>query len=325
MAVEGDVAVRVAGRPAPAESTAADGPTYGPVHLDVRDESRSLAFWRDLIGLQVLGRGDDTVRLGVADADLLVLHPGAVRPAARGHSGLYHLAIHLPSEAEFARVLGRLLTRQVPNSPTDHIMHWATYLDDPDGIGLELSFETLDRFGGYVGGSGRPMILDSDGRRRGGVEPLDLQEVFSHLPNRDLERALPAGTRIGHLHLHVGAIEPALAFYELVGFSANVNLWGFGMADMSAGGSFPHRLALNTWQGEGVSRPPAGTAGLRHSVVSLRSDAELTAAIVALEESGAAVTEASDGTVDGAVDGAMVADPSGNRTLLSAAPESGDR
>lgn len=300
-----DVELREAARPAPAQSTASDCATWGPVHLDVTDERRSLEFWNGVVGLQVLGRSEDVVRLGVDDAELLVLHPGASRPAGRGHSGLYHLAIHLPSEAEFARVLGRLLTRRYPNAPTDHIMHWATYLDDPDGIGLELSFETLDRFGSYVDGGGRPMVLDADGGIRGGVEPLDLHEVFSHLDDRDLERPLPAGTRIGHTHLHVAAIEPALDFYEAIGFTRNVNLWGLGMADMHAGGSFPHRLAVNVWQGAGAPQPPPGTAGLRHLVLELRSASALAAAAGRV------------GAGESTGDGVIVHDPAGNRTLLT--------
>lgn len=315
--------MREGSRPAPAQSTASDSVTWGPVHLDVTDERRSLEFWSGVVGLQELQRSADSVHLGVEDGVLLVLHPGASRPARRGHSGLYHLAIHLPSEAEFARVLGRLLTRRVPNAPTDHIMHWATYLDDPDGIGLELSFETLDRFGRYVDAGGGPMILDSEGRMRGAVEQLDIREVFSYLGERDVERPLPAGTRIGHVHLHVAAIEPALDFYEAVGFTRHINLAGFGMADMQAGGSFPHRLAVNIWQGAGAPQPPPGTAGLRHLVLRLPSDAGLAAATDRLGADGGATgggvlqQPAADAAAAAEEDGVMVRDPAGNRTLLT--------
>jgi catechol 2,3-dioxygenase len=313
-----DVELQAAARPAPAHCAASDFATWGPVHLDVTDERRSLEFWSSIVGLQVLGRAETAIRLGVDDAELVVLHPGASAPAARGHSGLYHLAIHLPSEAEFARALGRLLTRRFPNAPTDHIMHWATYLDDPDGIGLELSFETLDRFGGYVDGGGRPMVLDADGRVRGGVEPLDLNEVFSHLGDRNLERPLPAGTRIGHNHLHVAAIEPALDFYEAIGFSRNVNLWGIGMADLHAGGNFPHRLAVNVWQGAGAPQPPPGTAGLRHLVLQFRSESDATAAADRVGATGS--TPSASGEDATAL---MVHDPAGNRTLLTSIDHGG--
>jgi catechol 2,3-dioxygenase len=321
-----DVDVQVGSRPGPAQTTADDVVSWGPVHLDVTDERRSLEFWGGTIGLQVLGRSAGGVRLGVDDAELLVLHPGAIRPALRGHSGLYHLAIHLPSEAEFARVLGRLVKREVRNAPTDHIMHWATYLDDPDGIGLELSFETLDRFGRYGDPDGPLMLVDSEGRRRGPTEPLDLREVFSHLGDRDFEAPLPAGSRVGHVHLHVGAIAPALGFYEAVGFSLNVDFSQLGGADMHAGGGFPHRLAVNTWQGAGAPQPPPGTAGLRHLVLRLRSASALVAATERLTAGwGNAHADGSSAGVitspaDAADGGVMVRDPAGNRTLLALLP-----
>ncbi len=311
MTVDSDLVARPSTRPGPVLTTADDFATWGPVHLDVTDERRSVEFWQGLIGMQLLERTGDALTLGVDDAELLVLHPGAARPAARGYAGLYHLAIHLPSEGEFARVLGRLFVRRARHAPTDHVMHWATYLDDPDGIGLELTFETLDRFGSYRLGNGRPMVVDSDGRLRDGVAPLDLEEVLSYLPDRDLERPLPTGTRIGHLHLHVGAVAPALEFYEAIGFARNGDLWGNGFADMAAAGSFPHRLAVNIWQGAGVGQRPAGTAGLRQTELHLRSSEGLASALARLEATGAEFERSGDGVV--------VRDPSGNRNLLGVA------
>jgi catechol 2,3-dioxygenase len=320
MTADTDTAVRPSSRPGPAQTTHEDLLTWGPVHLDVTDHGRSLAFWQGLIGLQELGRSGDAVTLGVEDAALVVLHEGAARPAGRRHAGLYHLAIHLPSEGEFARVLARLFVRRARHAPTDHVMHWATYIDDPDGIGLELSFETLDRFGSYHLGTGRPMVLDSEGRLRDGVAPLDLDEVLAHLPDRDVERPLAPGSRIGHLHLHVGDIARSLEFYETVGFARNGELWGMGFADLSAGGRFPHRLAVNTWQGQGVGQPPPGTAGLRHAELHLRSDAALAAALARLAEAGYEVEAQTAGDADPIGGGLLVRDPSGNATLLSATP-----
>jgi catechol 2,3-dioxygenase len=307
----------LANRPTAAQSTVADFATYGPVHLDVVDSSRSLAFWRDLVGLTVLDERDGALRLGVEDAELLVLHPGATRRTPRGHTGLYHLAIHLPSEAEFARVLARLFNARYPHAPTDHIMHWATYADDPDGIGLELSFETLDRFGHYELAGRHAAVVDSEGSTRDAVAPLDLEEVFSHLPGDDPARPLPAATRIGHLHFHVAELEPAVRFYEAVGFTFGVDLL-IGMAEMHAGGSFPHRLALNVWQGVGAPPPPDGAAGLRHAVLWMRSPDDVSAAVARVRALGADVEELPGG-------GALVRDPSGNRMHLTAGEPGPDR
>ena len=258
-------------RPTPEESTGSDRLTYGAVHLNVTDLDRSVAFWRDLIGLQVLepgGPGEggegDAVRLGVEDAELVVLHPGATGPVERGYSSLYHLALHLTSEADFARLLGRILTARYPTAPSDHITHWATYLDDPDGINVEIAFETLDRVSeiGIVGG--RPQIIDSEGRRHDMTEPLNLEEVLSHRESDNVEGPLAAGTRIGHVHLYVGDLEAAQGFYEKVGFTPHMNASGIGFADMSLGGTFPHRIAVNVWQGVGAPPAPEGMAGMRH-------------------------------------------------------------
>ena len=251
-------------RPGPAETTRSDALTYGAVHLDVTDVDRSLVFWRDLIGMAELGREDDgAVRLGVADAELVVLHPGATQPVKRGYSALYHLAIHMPSEAEFARILERLFAARYPHAPTDHITHWATYLDDPDGINVEIAFETLDRVSEIDIVGGRPLIIDSDGRRHDMTEPLGVEEVFSFREG-DFDRPLPEGTRIGHVHLYVGDLEAAQDFYEGIGFQRHMDAGGIGFADLSLGGSFPHRIAVNVWQGVGAPQAPEGTAGMRY-------------------------------------------------------------
>ena len=249
-----------------AHPRAADAITYGAVHLDVVDGARSLALWRDQLGLTLLPGADEGLRLGAAGRELVVLHPGAARPQLRGHAGLYHVAIHLPDEREFARVLARLARNRVPQAPTDHVFSKATYLSDPDGIGIELTVETPERFDGFEIGPSTIVIRDREGRSRAATEALDVAEALSHLQEGDdLDRPLPEGTTVGHVHLHVGDLEQARRFYrDLIGFEDHMFMPGIGMADLSAGGTFPHRLALNVWQGRGVSPPPAGTAGLQH-------------------------------------------------------------
>ena len=300
-------------RPDPATTTAQDRIAYGAIHLDVSDSDRSVGFWAGLIGLQVLSTNDSEVHLGVEGRELLVLHPGAATPTPRGHSGLYHLALHLPSEAEFARVLLRIAAAEYPQAPTDHIMHWATYLDDPDGIGLELSFETLDRFSRYTSVGGRPAVIDSQGQVRSAVEHLDLQEVVSFLPDRDLQLPLPEQTRVGHIHLHVADLQQSVDFYrEVIGFIPNLQEPLFKMADMQAGGSFPHRIALNEWQGHGAPPRPHGTAGLNHFELQVRSQDELDSVL----ERSQARPGLGSGDRSG---GTLIEDPSGNAIALTVA------
>jgi catechol 2,3-dioxygenase len=297
--------------PGPAGAVFDPGETlaHGAVHLDVTDLPRALAFWRDLLGLADLGESDGVARLGAGGRELIVLHAGALRGPQRGHSGLYHVAFHLPDEREFARVIARLAAARYPQAPTDHIFSKASYLDDPDGIGLELTLETVDRVAEMSVQGSEFRIVDREGRLRSPVEPLDTDEVFSHLGDAVLDVPLPAATKVGHVHLHVSDLAAANAFYrDQIGFEEHTFLL-LGMADLHTGGRFPHRLALNVWQGVGAPQPSAGTAGLRHFTIVARDAAGLTALGARLEAGGA------DLEPDG--DALFVRDPAGNRLRLA--------
>ena len=283
--------------------------TFGPVHLEVTDRDRALRFWRDLVGLRPLrpvGDGE-AVELGAGDEPLLVLHPVATRPVQRGFSGLYHLAIHLPDEPEFARVLARLIQRRAPIAPTDPVMSKAIYLSDPDGIGLELTLETPERSRKWDITDRGPEVIDAEGRRRGGTEPLDVGGVLDTLGDDDFERPLPPGTKVGHVHLHVGDLDAAYRFYrDELGFIEHVNAPRFGFADLHAGGRFPHRIAVNVWQGLGAPQPPPGPAGMRHFTIRFDSPERLEEAAGRL------------GDGEQREDGYVTRDPAGNVALLTA-------
>lgn len=292
-------------------SPGADSIAYGSVQLDVVDGERSLGFWRDLLGLVEVAASDG-VALGVDGRALIVLHPGARRGSLRGHAGLYHVALHLPGETELARVIARLAARRVPQAPTDHVFSKATYVSDPDGIGVELTVETPERFAGMVVDRTSVVIVDSEGRRRRPTEPLDVRELLALLADDDLDRPLPSGTCVGHVHLHVGHLEDAWRFYrDVVGFEEHQFLAALGMADLGAGGRFPHRLALNVWQGPGATQPPSGTAGLRRFELVVPDEEVLTGIRERLEEAGASYD------LDG---GSVVThDPAGNTVSVGVA------
>lgn len=294
------------------ESTASDFATFGTVHLDVTDAARSLRFWRDLVGLKLLGREGESLRLGVGSRELVVLHPGARGPVVREASGLYHMSFHLPSLGEFARVFARIEASSYFQFPTDHDTHLANYVDDPDGIGLEFAFETpLELRAAWVGERGFAPA-DDGGRRWGGREPHYLAWLASQVPGDDTRPGLPAGTIVGHMHLRVSDADAALAFYrDAIGFTLNMDGRARGMFDMSAGGTFSHRLACNTWESAGRPQRPAEAAGMRHFTILLRSDYDLVATIARVEAAGQAV-ERRGGE-------AIVTDPSDTRLLLAVA------
>ncbi len=290
-------------------SIASDFATLGPIHLDVTDGERALGFWRDLVGLALLGHDGDALRLGVPGRELIVLHPGAREPVVREASGLYHLSLHLPSLAEFARAFARIEAAGYFQYPTDHDTHIANYVDDPDGIGLEFAFETPPDV--RARWAGIPGFEETErGRRWGGRDPRYLAWLGSQVPDGDTGPGLPAGTVMGHVHLRVADTDAALAFYrDAIGFTPHTYREGRGMFDMSAGGTFPHRLAANTWESAGKPQRPAGAAGMRHFTLVLRSGDDLAAMAERAAASGRPVGRRGGD--------AIAMDPSGNRLRLT--------
>ena len=281
----------------------------GPVEIAVTDGERALRFYRDYVGLTPLESHGSEIRLGSGGRELVVLHPGAEQPVVPRRSGLYHLAILVPDRKELARVIARLGRLRWDQYPTDHVMTKANYLWDPDGNGIEIYTESPED--GTMGfANGTFGAWDKDGRPRSGRDPIDLQELFSHLGEDDsLEAPMPAATRMGHVHLHVADVEDALRFYhDLVGFDVMGHVSGVGF--VSAGG-YHHHLGLNTWAGRGAPPAPAGTAGLRRFTVELPSQRDLDGVIGRLEHGGANVVEEAGGYAS--------VDPSANRVLFRVA------
>lgn len=283
----------------------------GPVHIAVTSGERALPVWRDIVGLTVLARADGTISLGAGNETLIVLHEGAARPVVPNHAGLYHVAIHLPTRRDLARAVARMVSARFPNSPTDHLVTETTYLWDPDGNGIELTFETPWR--GTLGGDGEIFFgTTTDGRRHSGREAVDLDSLFSELQaGEDLMQPLPAGTRIGHVHVHVANLAAAMAFYnDVVGFRYQMMARKYRMGDVTLDYP-PHILAFNTWAGEGAVQPPAGSAGLRWFTVLLPDGESLAALRGRLTASGSTVADVAGGF--------EASDPAGNRIRFAAA------
>ena len=230
--------------------------------------------------------------LGVPNRPLVVLHPGATAPLPRNYSGLYHLAIHVPTLEDFARIQARAESVGYQQYPTDHLTHYANYLDDADGNGLEMVFETPERVGSMLTGPGVFGFIDADGNPHSGREAIDLRWLRTFLPDGNLEPGMPDGAVMGHLHLRVSSMEENHAFYrDQIGFTSNMFSTEIGMYDLSAGGSFPHRLAGNIWESGGQLQRPAGSAGLRYYTLVVRSPEDLTAAVSRVAIAGGAIEQ----------------------------------
>jgi catechol 2,3-dioxygenase len=250
--------------------------TLGPVHLRVTDLDRSVAFSATSIGLQLIDRDGDVARLGAGDGEILVLHEHPDARRAGRHAGLYHFALLHPTRQELARALRRLIATRTPiDGASDHGISWAIYLPDPDGNGIELA---ADQPRENWGNLRDPRTI--------GPRPLDVEGLLGTIPEDDVPAHADRDLRVGHLHLHVGDVDDALAFYrDLVGFE--VQTLFSGAAFVSAGG-YHHHLGLNTWRGEGIPGPPDDVVGLEHWTVRIDRDA-LAALRARLETAGVEV------------------------------------
>src|SRR3954453_17141186 len=260
-------------------------------------------FYRDAIGLSELESTDGLVRLGTADASEapvveLAGDPGAP-PRPRGTSGLFHLAIVVPGRADLARALQRVAEAGWHLSgASDHLVSEALYTSDPEGNGIEL-YRDRAREEWPV----RDGVLQMD------TLPLDLDGVLGELRREDADAAMPPGTRMGHVHLNVGDLTAAESFYSgALGFDVTVR--GYPGALFVSAGGYHHHVGLNTWAGEGVPPPPAGSRGLSRFEVRLPGPDQLAAEEDRLREAGF--------EPDREGDQVSVTDPSGNRVILSA-------
>jgi catechol 2,3-dioxygenase len=286
----------------------AAGTGMGAVHIAVTDGQLASRFYRDYVGLTELPTEGPEIRLGADGHELVVLHPGAERPVVKGTSGLYHLALLVPDRRELARVISRLGALGWDQYPTDHVMTKADYLWDPDGNGIEIYTESPED--GTMGfANGTFVAYDKDGRPRSGRDPIDLEELFSHLGKDDrLEAPMPPATKMGHVHLHVADVNEALRFYhDLVGFDIMGEVPGVGF--VSAGG-YHHHVGLNTWAGRGARPAPPGSAGLRQFTIEVPTKRDLDDVIGRLERGDVDVSETSGGFA--------ASDPSSNHVQITA-------
>jgi catechol 2,3-dioxygenase len=228
----------------------------------------------------------------------LVGRPDA--PPRPPHStGLFHLAVLVPSRAELARSVQRVTsTGWMFTGASDHLVSEALYLRDPEGNGIEI----------YRDRPREEWKYDGDELAMASL-PLDLEAVLGELPpDAPGNGGLPEGTRMGHVHLQVSDLAPAEDFYENgLGFDVVVRSYP-GALFVSAGG-YHHHIGMNTWQSEGGSAPSPGSRGLDWFQIVLPDAGEMARESERLEAEGARVEEHERGV--------LATDPSGNRALLS--------
>ncbi|GAB3814856.1 VOC family protein [Tessaracoccus terricola] len=226
----------------PAAAALPDQTEMGAVELVTADLAPMRTFYVDAVGLDVLSEDAQQLGLG-SDGEVLLevtLDPERVADSPTT-AGLHHTAIPYPDERSLANVLLDVAIA-APTSysgSADHAVSLAFYFVDPDGNGLEL----------YVDTPAEDWVWE-DGLVQMGSTFLDPNQ-FIRAHADDAENS-PA--TMGHVHLRVGDLEQARAFYaDTLGFAVTAESEG---ALFHAAGGYHHHVATNTWGSAGAGARP---------------------------------------------------------------------
>ena len=261
-----------------------DATRVGAVRLQVSNLARSLAYYTGVLGFRVIARDDTSARLGPHGVDTVLVElrerAGARPVPRRGLLGLYHFAVLLPDRAALGQFVTHLGELGAPAGSADHLVSEALYLTDPDGLGIEV-YADRPRSQWEVRGQELAMT----------TEPLDLR-ALARAGAGTPWTGMPEGTVIGHVHLYVGALDEAEAFYHsALGFDKVV--WSYPGALFLSAGGYHHHLGTNTW----AAGAPAATdsdARLLEWDLVLPSGADIAAAAASVNAAGWRVDTAGD-------------------------------
>jgi catechol 2,3-dioxygenase len=270
----------------------------GQVNLKVQNLQRSLAFYKEVIGFKVLEQTERSAALSADGKNVLVSieQPNNVVPKQGRTTGLYHYALLLPDRSDLATIVQYFLEIGLQFGSSDHLVSEALYLSDPDGNGIEI----------YVDRDPSEWNWQND-QVEMAVDPVNFPDLLAG-GKQPSWNGLPAGTVMGHIHLHVSELKKTEEFYiKGLGFDV-VNRYG-AQALFIADGKYHHHIGLNTWNGVGAPPPPPNSVGLESFTLVLANEEKLNKIITQLKSIGASVQQ-ENGFY-------LTSDPSGNRIILT--------
>jgi catechol 2,3-dioxygenase len=251
------------------------GTDIGTVTLRVSDADRALRWYGDMMGMELVDRTPARLSLGAGGKPCLFLEvrPDAT-PRVEETTGLYHVAILVPDRAALGGVLARIASAGVRLGASDHLVSEALYIWDPDNNGLEIYRDRP-----------RSEWHWQNGRVAMATEPLDRRSVAEEgvAAGAHLE-PMPAGTKIGHVHLQVGDLKEAHRFYTgVLGFEQTS---GRGGALFVSAGGYHHHIGLNVWHSLGAPQSSPNACGLVEYEITVPDRTALDAAKARLDAAG---------------------------------------
>jgi catechol 2,3-dioxygenase len=222
----------------------------GAVTLRVGDLDGMIRYYRDGVTLELLSHDGPVAVLGRGTTPIVILeHAPELKHAAPRSAGLFHTAILFDTREALATAIYSVASKY-PGTFTgsaDHLVSEAFYFSDPEGNGVELYFDRDRSQWSWTHGS------------------IEMATIFLD-PNTYLREHLTEGAAdaaasgvglgdaiVGHVHLSVGDIASARAFYvDRLGFETTAAM-GDSALFVSAGG-YHHHMAMNTWNSAGAGR-----------------------------------------------------------------------
>jgi catechol 2,3-dioxygenase len=272
----------------------------GQLSLTISDLKRSLEFYTNAIGFQILDRTDTSATLGAGGKPLLTLEERKGADAwprgGQSYTGLYHFAILLPSRTDLGAWIAHWLDLGHPIGQGDHGVSEALYLEDPDMHGIEIYRD-------------RPR---SDWRKQNGqilmgTGPVDIKGMIEEAAKEGVRfKGLPAGTKLGHMHLQVGDIPEAEKFYcRILGFDIVASM---PSALFVSAGGYHHHIGMNTWHSQAAGQPPDSSVKLKFFTVELPSEEARQEVLERADQAGVSHSQQGEDVI--------LDDPWDNRVLL---------
>ncbi len=232
----------------------------GMVTLNVRELDTVADYYRHLLGLSVLTRDGNALRLGVGNKPLLELRGNAGFAQRDPRSaGLFHTAFLMPNRESLGAWLRHVAAERIPvDGASDHLVSEAVYLHDPEGNGIEVY---ADRARSEWSTDGKSIAMST--------EHLDIPALLDLAPENSYAAA-PEGLFVGHMHLQVGDVKAAEPFYSGV-LGTDITAHYPGASFYGAGG-YHHQLATNIWSSRGAGPIAANRTGLVGFELILDSD-----------------------------------------------------
>src|SRR5918911_3266978 len=261
----------------------------GYVSLNVSDIHSALEFYQSILGFRLIQKKSsaDRVYLSSGEAqssfpmlELVQTSQTDSNLASSRRAGLYHFAILLPERKNLADVLIYLSNKRDHvhfDGLADHLVSESIYIRDPDFIGIEIYSDRPQSVWKWNGKKNN----NNNSHLQMATLPLNTDDLLKESTDEGWTE-MPAGTMIGHVHLHVSNLSNAMKFYrDILGLDLTTTYPG---AYFFAAGRYHHHIATNTWLGTNILVASPESIGLNYFGIELPNIEEFDKMVKQLQQ-----------------------------------------